>query len=909
MTVDSTNGRRSICAQTALRLSVWVILLTFLPVASAQHYAFRVFGRESGLTNLETTCLYQDRTGFLWVGTENGLYRYEGGRFTHFGRDQGLPSDIVESVSQTSDGTVWAATRDGLARFDGTGFSKIKLGWDYRIYGPGTVATAPGALYFTTDRGLVVGKIDSGRWAFSVLSSRNPAATKASLAVHAASDGRVWYACSHALCVWDGSQVATFGPKDGVPESYWSWIGETAQGDIAIRSNDRLMVLRKDAGRPGGVQRPYAEQVADTKLRGGGIPIFDHKGRMLVPTLDGLAIQQEGGAWKYVGSAQGLLTDAVSNVLEDREGSLWISMYGYGLVRWPGYDVWEVWGRAEGLSSDSIWDLQYDSRGTLWAGTTRGLHRFVNGAWERWPRTGIPTSEDLSMAIAPNGTIWVGMHPHGLFEIDSVQGIVKSHYGEAELGTSWVSGLLMDRENHLWVSTYKGLFRTTGSGGNLHFERQALPGGDGREGFYKCIEDRAGRIWAPGAHGLAMFDHGKWRRLGTADGMKNAPVRIVAEAPDGAIWATYAEMPGIARVEVIDGTFHVSHLIPDDGLKPSLVFSLAFDRSGSLWVGTDTGVDVRRTTGWRHYNQADGLAWNETNGNSLVAGRGNDMWVGTNRGLSHFLGGETGRESFPPEVLITSVSFGGGRAVTQDNPKISYSDRSIHISFTALTFQDEQEVQFRYRFGGLDGRWTSTGNRELNVPQLPAGKYEFAVMARSSRGVWSPKPAIFRFTILPPWYLEWWAIVGAVVLLGLLTWGAYHWRTQRFRRQQHLLESMVTERTKELHHAKEHAEESSRLKSEFLATISHEIRTPMNAVIGMTNLMLGTEVTTEQRENLEVVKSAGESLLVLLNDMLDLSRIESGRLPLDIAPFSLRACVSSCMRTVAIQARKKGLDR
>jgi signal transduction histidine kinase/CheY-like chemotaxis protein/ligand-binding sensor domain-containing protein len=899
------------------RLCAFAILLTFAPFARAQHYGFRAFGREAGLRSLEIQCLYQDRTGFLWVGTQNGVYRYDGGRFTPYGVEQGLPNGSIQALHETDDRTLWVATQKGLARFNGTRFEKVKLDWDYRMYGQGVLDSRPHSLFFTTDRGLVVGHLVSGQWSFSHIRDQNPFAEKPSSGVHAAPDGRVWYGCGRRLCIYDGSRVTDLPPAEGMPESTWGWIGTTPHGEMAARSYDHLIVLEKGSEKLGTHVRVKQQNVAHSIYRSGP-SIFDQHGRMIVPTLDGLAIEQDNGSWKYVGSAQGLFDDTVSSVLQDREGSIWIGMPGFGLMQWYGYGTWETWGRAEGLSSETIWTLLYDANGTLWAGTNRGPHRLVNGKWEAWPKSGIPTSQELTLAFTPGGTLWAGSYPHGLFEIDVKTGAVLAHYGDETFGNSWIFGLLTDRTGTLWVSTFRGLFRSAGKGRAAHFEPVLPPETTSRETFEQCFEDRRGRIWAPGNAGLALFDHGAWRRFTTKDGLQPSRLQALTEAPDGALWAASSGGGGISRIEEGEGRIRVAHLTTKDGLRSNLVFSLGFDRSGALWVGTDAGVDVKRAEGWHHYDQADGLAWNDTNGKSFLAGRGNDVWIGTARGLSHFLGGETGRESTPPEVAITSVSFGNSAAHSgaasstsnrnSSNNDVAYRDRSFHVAFAALTFQDEEEVEFRYRFSGLDGKWVTTRHRELHVPQLAPGQYEFAVMARSSRGVWSPHPAVFRFRILPPWYLEWWVLGTEMGLAVLMMWGLLHWRVRSLMARQARLEAMVSERTRQLNDAKEKAEESSRLKSEFLATMSHEIRTPMNAVLGMTNLMLDSAGESEQRESLEIVKSAGESLLVLLNDILDISRIEAGRLPLDVAPFSLRDCVNLTKRTVEGEARRKGLE-
>src|ERR1035438_4373787 len=141
----------------------------------------------------------------------------------------------------------------------------------------------------------------------------------------------------------------------------------------------------------------------------------------------------------------------------------------------------------------------------------------------------------MTLAFTPGGTLWAGSYPHGLFRIDAKSGAVQAQYGNPEFGTPWIFGLLADRSGALWVSTFRGLFRSVGKGRGLHFERQVLPQDSPRESFEQCLQDRRGRIWAPGALGLGVLDRGQWRRVTPRDGLKSAHIGAMAEAPDGAI--------------------------------------------------------------------------------------------------------------------------------------------------------------------------------------------------------------------------------------------------------------------------------------------------------------------------------------------------------------------------------------
>ncbi|MBL8174952.1 MAG: response regulator, partial [Bryobacterales bacterium] len=213
----------------------------------------------------------------------------------------------------------------------------------------------------------------------------------------------------------------------------------------------------------------------------------------------------------------------------------------------------------------------------------------------------------------------------------------------------------------------------------------------------------------------------------------------------------------------------------------------------------------------------------------------------------------------------------------------------------------------RYRFRGKTLEWTQTRQRELGFPNLAPGDYELEVEAGGADGKWSDVPARVRFTIEHPWYGTWYFRMAAAALAAAL--GAVIW-LQRSRRHQAIrkqLEQAVAERTRELEDARLQSEQASRLKGEFLANMSHEIRTPMNGIIGMSHLALSSAPQGAQREALETIRDSAESLLVVINDILDLSKIEAGRLDIEEAPVRIRGIVDSAYRILHPRFVEKGL--
>ena len=880
------------CANSCARIA---IILTVTGACLAQQYSFRHYAAAEGLQNLAILSLAQDGEGFIWVGSEGGLYRYDGTRFRLMGAGEGLPCiGEVQALYVSQVGELWANTCSRLLRFDGQRF-QAAAGVSEMLNRAQAMADGPnGNLVVATNSGLQELAPNGKSGSFTARPYSAAAEVKGKKARGIFRYGtQLWFGCEDQVCVEENGRVLEYGEEQGLPADSWDGVGVTADGTVWVRSPSKL--YRKSPAASRFVQQTI--EIAHSMYW--GALTIGTDGSLMIPTDKGVAINQ-GGRWSLIDESRGLSTSMTSAVLLDRGGSLWIGLIGAGLARRRGSGEWESWTKAQGLASNLVWNILRDRKGALWVATSLGVTRLQDNLPRSWtPRDGLGGENVRWLGETPDGAIWAIAKPGGLTRIDPASGTVRSFGPKDGLGDALNRGLV-DHLGRLWVAASAGLFRDNTPSSSRGFVKLNGPGVLER-GAWSVSEDRQGIVWAIGPDGLWRFQDGQWRRYQKADGLLSENPYIAAVAPDNSLWVRHRFDAGVERVE-----FEGERLLRSTAITAAASNSVdvtafhGFDALGGFWRGTAKGVSVLRTGFWGQYSTEDGMISDDCNGEAFWADSDGSVWVGTSGGLSHFRpqsGNPTGPAADP---ILSSLD-------------ISKQPRLVHISFSSLNYRYDQLVRFAYRLD--DGLWTETSERSVSIAGVGPGRHRIEVRSRIRNGPFSEKLAVGVFAVEPFWWESWWFRSIAVLLFTALIYGGVLWRHRALEQQNAELERAVQQRTAELDaerakvvEEKQRADAASAAKGQFLANMSHEIRTPLNGLLGLTRLLEDARDEGESHETVRLIQSSGQLLLRVINNILDFSKVEAGKMELDVAPFPLRYALEESVGLFHATASAKGLD-
>ncbi len=883
-------------------------------------FGFRLYSQSDGIESPGVRSMLQDRQGFLWIGTSNGLFRFDGLRFRPFQPANGLPTPPnVVAIRESPDGRVWVGTAGGIAYVKGDRLIAADLGPDASARGPSAFGCGrDGRFWVAGMTGLFVWdtKQAAGVPRFQRVELPGVPAGARIRAVFVDSRGDTWFSTGKGIGRLHGGTVDLLGTAAGVPEEDWGAIQEDRDGRVWLRSRQRVVCREKNRTmfQPAGPPIPEIGSAEAILLDPQGEPVF--------PSSAGVFCRH-GANWKRIGHSEGLPADAVHDMIWDVEGNPWIGTESFGVAQWLGYGEWELWNRENGLSHDIVTAITRDRKGRLWVGTRSGLNLLAPGTAtiRRWTRReSLPRDDVRALRETADGSLWIASARGGLARMNLETYQIRV-YGPADgLRDNRIIAMDVDPDGRLWVSTQRGVFRIDPQKTTARFENVYIPLPGGLQKVYGMVYGRENRIWVATNKGLLLERNGEWTRFRQQDGLRQDRVVCAVEAPDGALLVSYDAAVGISRVLVKRSGIEVTHFGSPRPLRSGDVSFIGFDALRQLWVGTDVGVDVLAGGSWTHIDARDGLSWHDTTLWGFYAERDGGVWIGANGGLAYRRPGAR-RPAKAPPVILSEIRFGGVAAEPAQSLRVPSRRASLSVEFAGFSSIRPDEIRYRYRMVGLSDEWIETSQNHLEYPNLPAGPYRFEVMARSATGEWNGAAAGFDFEVMAPWWRTWWALSGTGLMAGLIAAGIWRRRVRRLLEAKRQLESAVEERTRQIERDKRmvieqkqqieqllvEARQASRLKGEFLANISHEIRTPLNGVLGMAALALDTELTAEQREYLETVRSCGESLLRLLNEILDLSKIEAGRMVLENSEFSLSEIVERIVRMISPAAQQKAI--
>jgi diguanylate cyclase (GGDEF)-like protein len=795
------------------------------------HYVFQRIGESFGLSTMTPSCILQDQDGFIWIGTPDGLLRFDGNRVVRYGLEQGLPSTNINQLVLAPSGRIWIVTSRGIAYMEGGVLHKLPLPKVYNFFRqPSALALDSwGKVYLATEGGLL--RVDPDRPNDSRLWSISEGLPSIEAeAVSITPEGRIWFASGHRVG-WLDSQdhIHIFPPQSGLPHEQVISILQDFEKILWVRTSAHLYRLN-----PGSTH--FAAELPDLPPANDyGAPALDRSGNLMIPTVAGL-YRRFSGQWEVIDQSRGMAVNATFAITEDREGAYWIGLGGAGIQRWIGRKTWSSWTQAEGLPDNVVWSELRDKHNRLWLGTNNGVAMWdpLAGRWRSWKsRDGLNGSLAREMVLGPDGAVWVLCYPGGLTRFDPKSLTPEKIATPEPIPT----GIHVGPDGRLWIANAQYLKAARLTQRPFQFVDVPLPP-EVHQGIGRLTSSPDGVLWAVGRSGLSRFDGKQWRHFTTANGLRQNEVAEAAAVSRDEIWFRYSDALGLSRLLLVDGKPQVTHFGMAEGLPSLDVYMLGADHEGNIWAGGAFGLtEFFRNGKTLRYTRADGLIWNDLSEQGFFAEDDGTLLFGTSGGLARYnpVSAEE-RIELPPRVVITSAQLGSRERLGERNPAAPRSDNTFRVDFAALTFRDPENVRCSYRLAGLESDPNETSGREARYPALPPGNYRFAVSCRSARGTLS-FPAEFSFNVIPAWWQTWYSR-SFVALLGLV--GLYflmNYRTRKLQSERVRLEQAVAERSEELAQANKELEQmsltdpltSARNRRFFQATIQSDVSQAIRA--------------------------------------------------------------------------------
>lgn len=879
---------------------IYLLLVIPFSFCNAQPYYFRHYQVENGLSNNTVYCSIQDKQGFLWFGTKDGLNRFDGYSFKIFRHEQqdvnSIASNMVHGLSLDKDGSFWVATDQGLDKYNPQTerFTHITKNLNAIRY---ILNDSYGNCWFVS-RGALM-KYDK-KTATIIDYKPYQHFEASSIAIN---NGDVWVSSTggaiskldttrkvfKSYSVFDRSQgvTSTFIEKIYAIGNNKIFIGTTSQGlkefdcitgtytDLLTYNTNKTAIYVRDFARYSDNQFWIATE--------SGVFIYD------------VAKNSFTNLTKKFNDPYSISDNAVYTLYKDVEGGIWAGTYFGGLNYYPKqYSTFNKYypGPENSLIGNVVREICKDKYGNLWLGTEdNGLNKLSpdKRTWTHYfpgVKNGI-TNTNIHGLLANDNELFIGTFERGLDILDIPTGKVVKYYlagkGKNDLKSNFIICFIKTRSGSILIGTTQGLYKYNADVKNFTLIEKV----HSHDFVYSLLEDHNGRIWVGTVHdGIYIYDADKNtggrfdHQFTLKHELNNTTVNGLFEDSNHNIWIA---TEGLGLWKYTPATKAYKFYDLSNGFPSNYVFRVLEDDKKNVWVSTTRGLislninsDVIKI-----YTKASGLLSDQFNYNSAFKDVDGTMYFGCVKGMVSFNPSAFKENNFVAPVYITGFQVHNQEILVKGSDSLlsrsiiatkkidlNYNQSSFSIDFAALSFPSPEMTQYKYMMKGLDKGWTNLkSNRKVYFTQLQPGHYTFVVKAANNNGIWAAKETTLEINIAPPFWESVWAYIVYALLIALTIYyllNQYHTRNRL--KNKRLIEILESDKEKQIYNA----------KIEFFTNVAHEIRTPLTLIKGpMEKVIKRAEHVPDIQNNLKIMEKNTNRLLDLTNQLLDFRKTET----------------------------------
>jgi signal transduction histidine kinase/ligand-binding sensor domain-containing protein/DNA-binding response OmpR family regulator len=934
-----------------IKIQKIISILIFVFPLSVYSQQTRFFSSDKDLSNSMVTSILQDRSGFIWIATEDGLNRFDGLNFSTYrnipGDSTSLMSNFVRTLMVDQYDRLWIGLIDGLMIYDPNtdSFREIPLYRDTLRLKPhitSIIETKSGdILIATSGQGLI--KVSKGSETGTVdLRLTTGLSSEFLESVFEDHYGRIWMGTENqGIDIFDPlyNEILHYrhqpGIRGAISSNFITSIAEDYRRNIYVGTVN------------GGVNRFNEEEknfelVQTTGEENNDLPVktiyADGKNNLWVGTIGkGLWRLNNAGRnleqFSLTTTQLDLYKSKIHSITEDHEGNLWLGLFLKGVMMVPGKSnrfntiTYQQFGK-KGIGSGCIMTVAEDKNQNIWVGTdTEGFYKINNHqSWE-FTRYQLTAGKDeklpsniTSIFFDKKGRMWIGTSLDGFFRFYPETGQSRQYknnpYNENSLSNDKVQCIAEDMEGNLWIGT-------SGGGVNKYnpetgiftryvhnpFESNTIC----NNWVNTIFVDSEGLIWMGTFYRISVLDPKTetFRHISRSDGLlPNNVIFYFTEDSGGKIWIGTND--GLVCFDKNSNTSRFFTI--DDGLANNVITAILEDDQNQLWISTHNGISCFSPDDetFKNYYVYDGLQGNEFRRNSALRNRNGELFFGGINGLTWFLPDQIIRDYSIPQVYLTNlhifnkaVQIGekfDKRVILErsiantDTLLLNWQQKNFSVEFSTIGFVNPERITYQYRLRGFDEGWVHAGvdNRRATYTNLKPGKYLFEIRATDNDRSSTAKQ--LSVIITPPWWSTLWFRIIYISVIVLMIYAVYHHIRSRIRHRHELIKL-------------EHQEKMNEAKLSFYTNFSHEIRTPLTLIAGpLEKLMAESKENRSLMKNFQIIWKNTHRLLRLVTQLLDVRKIERGQMLINYSQLDLVKFISDIMHAFDYLAEKKNIN-